>query len=78
MAKPRKFHNRTDKPEGPGDGEAETGGEVEETGTGGEGGEGKESTTNDNPPLPRREASRQRNDHLAREREEVTAEEETV
>ena len=80
MAKPRKLHNGPDKPEGPGDGEAETGGEGEETVTGGEGVEGKERASDDTPPplLHRREASHQRDVHLARERKEVTAEEETA
>ena len=37
VAKPRQIHNGTDIPKGPGEGAAETGGEGEETGTGGEG-----------------------------------------
>ena len=62
-----------------GDREVDTGGEGEETDTGREGGEGKESATEDTPPLlPCRRASRQRDEHPAREREETAAEEETV
>ena len=55
MANPRQLHNGTDIPKGPGDGATQTGGEGEETGTGGEGGEGKESATNENPRYPAEE-----------------------
>ena len=54
MAKHRQLHNRPEIPKGAGDGVEETGGEEEETETGGEGGYGKESATNNTPPFPRR------------------------
>ena len=50
MAKPRQIHNGPDTPEGPWLWAAETRGEGEELGTGGEGVEGKERATEDNPP----------------------------
>ena len=75
MAKPWNDHKRPDKSEGPGDRADEAKEEGEGKEIGGEGGEGfGEGNTQNSHPHPRRSASRHREGHLAREREEEPAE----